>query len=116
MHGSGADTEREKERERESAREALEEDTANERIEKQQLERRTTRGVESLVNLKRNLRSVILAYRFTPVGVAKPATVNFCTLARERKANSTRYRRLSCRRLMDQRYRMDLETSTSCKK
>lgn len=51
-------------------------------------------GVESLVNLKRNLRSVIPAYGFTPVGVANPATGNFCAIPRERKAERTPHRGL----------------------
>lgn len=76
------------------------EDATNERIEEQS----GSSYEESLVNLKRNLRSVIPAYGFTPIGVAEGR--NFCALVRERKAKRTRGR------LMDQP--VDLETSTTC--
>ena len=58
--------------------------------------------MESLVNLKRNLRSVIPAYGFTPIGVEE-TFVHLFAKGRQ-KGHAAR--------LMDQP--VDLETNTTC--
>lgn len=47
-------------------------------------------GMKSLVNLKRNLRSVISAYGFAPVGMAEPATGRFRACLEEDSQKGTK--------------------------
>lgn len=68
------ETEREGEKEREEERRWVS-------VKMQQTRGAEWFEVESLVNLKRNLRSVIPAYGFTPIGAGEGGG-NFCALVR----------------------------------